>query len=142
MGPYGKFGENCLKHDKDMLWIAGGIGITPFLSLAKYESKHPSGRNIILIWVTKDKSTAFHDKELYAETKQNENFKYISWFSSKNGRLNISEIEKIINNNMELKNIKILMCGPPTMVYSISRELKKSGVTYNNIIFEDFNMLD
>ncbi len=142
MGPYGKFGENCLKHDNDMLWIAGGIGITPFLSLAKHESKHPSGRNIILIWVTKDKSTAFHDKELITETKQNEKLKYISWFSSKNGRLNITEIEKIIKNKIDLKNIKILMCGPPPMIYILSRDFHKLGVTYHNIIFEDFNMLD
>jgi predicted ferric reductase len=142
MGPYGTFGENCLKHDKDMLWIAGGIGITPFLSLAKHESRNPSGRNIILIWVTKDKCTTFHDKELATETKENKNFKYISWFSSKNGRLNINEVEKIIKNKIDLKNIKILMCGPLPMVYSLSRGFLKLGVTYHNIIFEDFNMLD
>jgi predicted ferric reductase len=142
MGPYGKFGEYCLKHNKDMLWIAGGIGITPFLSLAKHESKYPSGRNIILIWVTKDNSTAFHDKELTNETKQNENFKYIPWFSRKKGRLNITEVEKIIKNKMEIKNIKILMCGPPPMIYGLSRGFYKSGVKYHNIIFEDFNMLD
>jgi predicted ferric reductase len=142
MGPYGKFGENCLKHDKDMLWIAGGIGITPFLSLAKHESKYPSGRNIILIWVTKNKSNAFHDKELTNETKQNEKFNYIPWFSRKKGRLKITEVEKIIKNKMELKNIKILMCGPPNMIYGLSRGFHKSGVTYHNIIFEDFNMLD
>jgi len=142
MGPYGKFGESYLKHNKDMLWIAGGIGITPFLSLAKHESNYPSGRKIILIWATKDKCTAFHDKELAAEMEKNNNFKYISWFSSKKGRLTIDEIEKIINNKMQLKDIKILMCGPPPMIYNISRGFHKMGVTYHNIVFEDFNMLD
>ena len=142
MGPYGKFGESYLKHDKDMLWIAGGIGITPFLSLAKHESNYPSNRKIILNWATKDKCTAFHDRELVAETKKNKNFEYISWFSSKKGRLNIDEIEKIIKNKMQVKNIKILMCGPPPMVYNLSRGFHKLGVQYHNIVFEDFNMLD
>jgi len=143
MGPYGTFGKNYLKHKKDMLWIAGGIGITPFLSLAKHESKYPSKRKIILIWATKNKSTAFHDKELKSEMKKNKNFEYIAWFSNKNGRLNINEVEKIIKKNkMQLKNIKILMCGPPAMIYNLSRDFHKMGVTYHNIIFEDFNMLD
>jgi predicted ferric reductase len=142
MGPYGTFGENCLKHEKDMLWIAGGIGITPFLSLAKHESNYPSGRKIILIWATKDKCTAFHDKELAAESKKNKDFEYIAWFSNKMGRLNINEIEKIVMNKMQLKNIKILMCGPPPMIYNLSRGFHKMGVIYHNIVFEDFNMLD
>ena len=142
MGPYGKFGENCLNHNKDMLWIAGGIGITPFLSLAKHESKHQSGRNIILIWAIKDKTSAFHDKELAIEARENNNLNYIPWFSNKKGRLTCNEVEKILNNRMNLKNIKILMCGPPPMVYSLSRDFHKSGVKYNDIIFEDFNMLD
>ena len=142
MGPYGKFGDSYLQNDMDMLWIAGGIGITPFLSLAKHESNYPSNRKIILIWATKDKCTAFHDRELAAEMKKNKNFEYISWFSSNKGRLNINEVEKIIKNRMQLKNIKILMCGPPPMVYSLSRGFHKMGVTYHNIVFEDFNMLD
>jgi predicted ferric reductase len=142
MGPYGTFGESCLKHEKDMLWIAGGIGITPFLSLVKYESNFPSGRKIILIWATKNKSTAFHDRELNSEIKKNKNFEYIAWFSSKRGRLNINEVEKIIKNKMKLKNIKILMCGPPPMIYNLSRSFHKMGVKYHNIVFEDFNMLD
>jgi predicted ferric reductase len=110
--------------------------------LAKHESNLPSGRKIILIWATKNKSTAFHDRELNTEMKNNKNFEYIAWFSSKKGRLNITEVEKIIKNKMELKNIKILMCGPPPMVYNLSRSFHKSGVKYHNIIFEDFNMLD
>jgi predicted ferric reductase len=142
MGPYGTFGQSCLKHEKDMLWIAGGIGITPFLSLAKHEANFRSGRKIILIWVSKDRSAAFHDKELAAEMKKNNNFEYIAWFSGKMGRLHIDEVENIISTKMELKNIKILMCGPPSMVYSLSRGFHKLGVTYNNLVFEDFNMLD
>jgi len=142
MGPYGRFGESYLKHDKDMVWIAGGIGITPFLSLAKHESNYPSNRKIILVWVTKDKSTAFHDKELKSEMKKNKNFEYIPWFSINKGRLNINEVEKILKNKMQLKNIKILMCGPPPMIYNLSRDFHKKGVSYHNIVFEDFNMLD
>ena len=142
MGPYGNFGEKYLNHSDDMIWIAGGIGITPFLSLAKHESNHPSGRKILLIWATKDRCTAFHDKELREEMKKNKNFTYISWFSSQKGRLDCDEVEKLINKKMDLKKSKILMCGPSPMVYSLSKGFHKKAVPYHNIVFEDFNMLD
>jgi len=74
--------------------------------------------------------------------KKNKNFEYIPWFSINKGRLNINEVEKILKNKMQLKNIKILMCGPPPMIYNLSRDFHKKGVSYHNIVFEDFNMLD
>ncbi len=142
MGPYGTFGESCLQHDKDMIWIAGGIGITPFLSLAKHESKFPSGRKIILIWATKNKTDAFHHHELIAETKKNNNFEYIPWFSDEKGRITCDAIIQIVEDKIKLSDVKILMCGPPPMTYSLSRGFHKQGISYKDILFEDFNMLD
>jgi predicted ferric reductase len=142
MGPYGRFGERYLKHDHDMIWIAGGIGITPFLSIAKHESLYPTNRKIILIWITKNISDAFHDKELHAESKKNRNFQYHHWFSEKKGRISIDDIISILKDKNELKRRLIFICGPPGMTYTLCKGFKKMGISYNNIIFEDFNMLD
>lgn len=142
MGPYGRFGDAYIKNDNDMIWIAGGIGITPFLSLAKHESLYPKNRKIMLIWVTKNKSDAFHDKELHAESSKNQNFQYIHWFSDKKGRISIGDIISYLNDKKELKKRKIFICGPSGMTYSLCKEFKKLGIPYNNIVFEDFNMLD
>lgn len=142
MGPYGKFGEGYLKHDKDTLWIAGGIGITPFLSLAKHESTFPSDRKVLLFWAVKDKNDAFHDKELKAEAKKNKNFEYITWFSKEKGRLNIKDIVEISEDKINFDEVRVLMCGPPPMIYALSRGFKRLGVSYHKILFEDFNMLD
>lgn len=142
MGPYGRFGESYLKHDKDMVWIAGGIGITPFLSLAKHESNYPSGRKILLVWTVKNKNEAFHDNELKLEAEKNKNFEYIKWVSKEKGRLNIVYIDEICKNKIDIKNARILMCGPPPMIYSLSKDFKKIGISYKDMFFEDFNMLD
>ena len=78
MGPYGMFGERYLKHDRDMIWIAGGIGITPFLSMAKHESLNPTERKILLVWVIRNKSEAFHHSELIACTANPTTFQEVS----------------------------------------------------------------
>lgn len=142
MGPYGKFGEPYLNHEKNMIWIAGGIGITPFLSLAKHESLFPTGRKIHLIWVIRNKDEAFHDSELKEEASRNQHFSYIHWFSDEKGRITSEDIVRLVGGKHELKNRMIFMCAPPKMMYGLSKGLHKKGIHYRQIIFEDFNMLD
>ena len=142
MGPYGRFGHRYLSHDKDMLWIAGGIGITPFLSFAKQESMFPADKKIHLIWVIRNKDDAFHDAELHKESLKNKNFNYVHWFSDEKGRITASDISEMIGGKEELRNRVIFMCGPPAMMYSLCKGFHLDGVSYRNIIFEDFNMLD
>lgn len=140
MGPYGMFGKRYLRHDRDMVWIAGGIGITPFLSLAKHETINPTGRKILLIWAVKNEKEAFHDHELEAESNKNENFSYILWSSEDKGRISANEIRKIVGD--DLNERVIFLCGPPPMMYSVSKGLHRMGIPYMHTVFEDFNMLD
>jgi predicted ferric reductase len=37
-GPYGRFGDKLFTSSRDMVWVAGGIGVAPFLFLAEYLS--------------------------------------------------------------------------------------------------------
>lgn len=142
MGPYGTFGDRYMRHDQDMIWIAGGIGITPFLSLVKHESIHPSGRRIHLIWVIKNESDAFHDQELTEEMERNPQFTYVHWFSDKQGRMTSKDVLEIVGGTQELKRRLIFMCGPPGLMYSLCKGFHQMKVSYRRIIFEDFNMLD
>ena len=142
MGPYGTFGDRYMRHDRDMIWIAGGIGITPFLSLVKHESVHPSGRKILLVWVIKNEFDAFHDQELMAEMKRNPQFIYVHWFSDKQGRITTRDVLEHVGGEKELKSRLIFMCGPPGLMYSLCKGFHKMKISYRHIIFEDFNMLD
>lgn len=142
MGPYGKFGARYFKHDRDMVWIAGGIGITPFLSLAKHESLFPTGRKILLIWAFQDPKDPIYDAELSAESGRNPKFKYVPWVSSRRGRIDADKVSRIVGGDDELKRRTIMMCGPPGMVTSLSRQFHSRGIKYRNMLFEDFDMLD
>ena len=142
MGPYGKFGERYLKHSKDMIWLAGGIGITPFLSLAKHESLFPTGRKIQLIWVFREPKDSTYDSELFVEARRNPRFDYVHWISSQKGRLDAGKISEIMGGDEEMRRRVIMMCGPPKMVSSLAKDLHRRGIPYRNMLFEDFNMLD
>ena len=50
-GPYGKFYEPYLyQENRDAVMIAGGIGITPFLSLLGYEAHNPHNRKTFIFY--------------------------------------------------------------------------------------------
>lgn len=36
----------------------------------------------------------------------------------------------------------VFMCGPPPMMYALSKGFHHHGLSYHQIIFEDFNMLN
>ncbi len=142
MGPYGMFGSEYLKHQRDMVWIAGGIGITPFLSMAKHESLNPTGRKILLVWVVKNKDEAFHHRELLKEAAANRKFHYILWSSQDKGRLSTKDVVDILEHEDHVRDRTVFLCGPPTMMYGISKDMHKMGIPYRRTVFEDFNMLD
>ena len=62
-GPYGNsFPLDYLK-DKNLVFIAGGIGITPFMSMLRYIVAKGLDRNVLLIWGNKaERDIAFRDE--------------------------------------------------------------------------------
>lgn len=58
-GPFGLFTQTNIK-EENQVWIGGGIGITPFLSL----SKEISNRKVTLYWCVNNLNEAVYAKEL------------------------------------------------------------------------------
>jgi len=139
-GPYGKFGEKYLFENKSMLWIAGGIGITPFLSMLKHENLS-KGNKIDLIWSCKDENDRIYDGEIREIIKNNKNIQYISWISKDKGRVSASGILKLLGTKDKITEKLIFICGPNQMMMELADQFIKMGVKPRNIIFEDFNLI-
>ena len=141
MGPYGKFGERYLVHRSDMVWIAGGIGITPFLSMAKHEAKSPVGRKVHLVWVYSDPSDAAYESEVRAETLNNPCFTFTHWNSRSMGRIDGKQLAGLVDGIEEIRRRTIFICGPPALMRSMFDQLVELGVPRRRIFYEDFDLL-
>lgn len=127
-GPFGHFSSKYVK-ELDQYWIAGGIGITPFLSLAKDIYTH----KVKLYWCVKNKGEAVYFEELNNLAKNNPNFDFVIWSSEESGYLTADSL-----SISEFKDNAYLVCGPQTLKDSLMNQLKAKGVSQDRIYDEEF----
>ncbi len=129
-GPYGHFSFTKLR-SKKQVWIAAGIGITPFLSMA---NSLPQGYDITLIYRDVSNKTAIFRPELEELTNNTRGLRTLISNSDKQAKL---KLDKVVALGAE----DYLICGPPRMMRDVSKQLKKLGVRSNIIHFEEFKLI-
>lgn len=129
-GPYGMFANTST--NKDQVWIAGGIGITPFISMSGNLSQN---KKVFLIFSAQEE-TDFIAKEKFEElASSNKNFKCIFWNSQKKGYLTLKDVEKFVG---DLKEKEFFICGPSKLKESIITSLVKNKIKRKDIHEEAF----
>ena len=137
-GPYGKFADRFLSSDKDAVFIGGGIGIAPFMSMIKEAEKQINDRKISIYYCTKFKCEACFDEEFTKNSDENLNIAYINKCSREDGRLAMDEITEKIR---DIKNTLVFMCGPNRMIQPLQNDLISQGFPKKNIVSENFDLL-
>jgi len=138
--PYGVF--SFLNYDlKNLVFIAGGIGITPFISMLRYIYDKKLERNVTLIWGNKtSKDIAFKD-ELGKMSEEMPLLKIIYIMSGQDdwqGEKGYVDAEKLKKYVVDLENSQFFVCGPPVMMSKVVETLKGLGVSKHKIHYERF----
>lgn len=133
-GPYGRF--NCRKTGIDQIWIAGGIGITPFIGLAEdFASKKPSIK-VDLYYTVRHPDEFINLEEFKELENRNKNFRLFIRCSETEGRLELCDIESQCN---DLKQKEFFICGPQGLKDAMISALMAKGVARDKIFSEEFN---
>jgi len=135
-GAYGKFSYQNFKN-RDQVWIAGGIGVTPFLSMVK--QLPPEGYRVYLFYSVKTRSEIIDWALLYDQMMQKSNsLRVIPYIADEQPSfLNADYISQTVGG---LEGRDYYLCGPPAMMESIKQQLKDSGVPAVAIHSEEFSM--
>ncbi|CAN5459779.1 FAD-binding oxidoreductase [soil metagenome] len=135
-GAYGRFTYTNIKN-LNQIWVAGGIGITPFLSMAR--SLPENGFSIDLYYSVKTSSELIDWQDLYdIAILKNGNFRIVPFIGDKQeGHLGADFIE---NTSGGLKGKDIFMCGPPPMMQSLRKQFKEKGIPGTSLHTEEFAM--
>lgn len=135
-GPYGKFNYQNVKNNKQV-WIAGGVGITPFLSMARSFSGK-SNYDIRFFYGTETLDEAVFLQEfidIMRHIPQSFQTKVVA--KNLSGFISIDLLKSSLEN---LKEFDYMICGPPGMMKAISGQLSQAGVPIGQIHYETFSM--
>ena len=131
-GPYGKFFSE-LDPNAESIFIAGGIGITPFMSALRGQAVNGKTDFFCSTHGTDD---CVFGPELIMLANAPGAFKLHLHESDRRGHLTADIVEKRAGG---LNGKKIFICGPEGMMNALKKQFLAKGVRSENIIFEQFN---
>ncbi len=132
-GPYGRF--DATHAGRKQIWLAGGIGLTPFLSKLRAMQKGDD-RQIHLVYAVREAQDAIFLDELKDRAAELGNVTLVPLFS---GEGNFARVDMMkVKLPDPLDTYDYFMCGPKPMIDGITADLKKEGVGRHKIHTEAF----
>lgn len=143
-GPSGSF-ILPTNFEKPVVLLAGGIGITPFLSMAKHAAEEKIVHKIFLFYSNRRPEDAAFLEELAALEKINPNYKLIATMTqTENSKIPWTGERGYISKEMILRYLDNILtpvyyiAGSPEMVQAMWQMLKFAGVSEDDIRTEEF----
>jgi len=118
------------------IWIAGGIGVTPFLAFIR-DMRETLDCKVDFYYAMRHRDEVLFHNEIQEAGIRNPNLKVHIRYSASGGSLTIGEIVR--NASGALSEYHVYMCGPYSMMQSFEKKFLESGVSAKNIHFEEFN---
>ncbi|MFA6571932.1 MAG: ferredoxin reductase family protein [Bacteroidota bacterium] len=140
-GAYGKFSYKNAP-SKKQIWIAGGIGITPFVAMARDLSQNSDeGFEINLFYSVVTEEEAVFAEELKKISEDDKRFMLHLSISKKDGYLSADKIIASLKlSSTEIANYDIFICGPLEMMKIITEQFIKIGLNKGRIHSENFSL--
>jgi len=121
---------------KTQVWVAGGIGITPFLSWVRDLAEEPQ-QDIHFFYSVRSDADGLFWHEFSTASEKFSRFKATLNVSSRDGSLNADKI--IAASNITPADTHVYLCGPLPMTEAFSAQFRSKGTPEDNIHYEEFN---
>jgi predicted ferric reductase len=133
-GPYGGFDRRA--GARRQIWIAGGIGITPFLSWANALTDRDSVEVDLFYTVATPEQAVYLD-ELASAAARVPGLRVHLNVDSRDGFLSADRIAR--QSAHRPRWCSVFMCGPAGMIQAMERGLRIHGVAPDRIHYEEFS---
>jgi len=128
-------------NDAPLVFIAGGMGITPFMSLLGEAAKQNPIKPLTFFYSNRSRpATAYYD-ELVKIFEEQPTWQIIFTMTDDeywSGEKRLLDYEFIKEQVPDYKNAKFLVAGPPGFVLSIVNNFDRLGILRDNYLLEEF----
>ena len=132
-GPHGRF-VHWRGRDRQ-IWIAGGVGIAPFLSWLRALERHPLLGRVDLYYSTGGEAPFADELRSIAAAQPSLHLHLVD--TSAEGRLTPDRVLRLAGDDP--RRISVFMCGPSPMLRTFQTALRRAGVSGRQIHREYFD---
>lgn len=133
-GPYGIFTFNPKIH-QNIVMFAGGIGITPFISMFRFAAESAVPVKILLYYCNQTENDIAYKNSLDKLALQNPNFQIIYSVDAKIGLISEDTVKKCIT---DYQDKYVFLCGPIPFMKAVESILQSCKVPNDRIKKEVF----
>ncbi|MFO7556204.1 MAG: ferredoxin reductase family protein [Desulfobacterales bacterium] len=143
-GPYGLFSHMIWPANDPVIMIAGGIGITPMLSMLRNMADTNDPRKVLLIWSNKTREHIVFPEEFEDLERRLQEFRIVHVMTEntiegdRKMRMDKVKLERLLAECS--RKSRVFICGPSGMMNDVSRALKKIGFLSNRVYKEEFKL--
>ncbi|WP_448335713.1 ferredoxin reductase family protein [Bellilinea sp.] len=146
-GPYGAFSIDRHPDAKEFVFIAGGVGITPMVSMLHTLAQRNDQRPLLLIYGGRDLESLTLIEEI-EELKNRLNLRVVyvlenpppGW-EGETGYITRKVLERWLPLERRKDRIEIFVCGPLPMMNSVEDSLAKMGFFSGDVHSERFDLV-
>ena len=133
----GPLGDMTLHDDpaRAAVFIAGGIGITPFRSMLRQAEQDGLGHRLYLAYSNRRREHAAFLDELQALERRNPRFRLLAPMTDAEGMLDEEKLKRFAG---EAATPVYYLAGPPAMVEAMKAILARNGVAAGDVRSEEF----
>ena len=133
-GAYGMFDYKA--GGQKQIWLAGGIGATPFLSFIR-DMNGGLAHDVDFYYTVRHPEEALFVEEIKAAAERNPRLKPHIRFSATEGSLTIDHILSHAAGN--INDYPVSICGPLPMIQAFEKKFLDLGLRPDQVHYEEFN---
>jgi predicted ferric reductase len=144
-GPFGRFSYTLHPDEGDLVFVAGGVGITPLMSMLRYMRDRSESRRVLLVYASRSAADLLFTDELKAmQVGGNPLLEVVqvladappAWVGE-TGKLDADRLVRLCGG---VESKAFYLCCPPPMMAALMRGLRRMGVSPSRIHTDYFSL--
>jgi len=146
-GPFGAFSCDRHPHAEELVFIPGGVGITPIMSMLNTLADRGDQRPVTLIYANKKWDEATFREEIETlQTRLNLRVIYVlenppEGWTGESGFINRDVMERYLPDCTRQHRVEIFICGPPPMMNAVESVLDQMHIWPGDVHSERFDLV-